>query len=154
MIEIRTCLDSDLCAAERVAADAFAHLRQLCRPSPDAVARKHEMESRLTRLVALDGSEVVGTVQYRIDEDRLHIIGLAVAPPRQRQGIARALVSHLLHIARDHRCRALSLYTIEETGNVHVFERLGFTVISRHEAPDLLSISGAPLNEAFMERVL
>ena len=154
MIAIRPCLETELPAAERLAADTFALLRQLYRPSHDALARKRTLEPRLTRLVALDGPELVGTVQYRIEDDRLHLLGLAVHPARQRQGIARALISHLLQLARDRGCRALSLYTIEQTGNVPIFERLGFSVISRTPARDLVSTFTSPLTDVFMERPL
>ena len=49
-------------------------------------------------------------------------------------------------------CRALELYTVTKTGNVSVFERLGFRVVS--EQPDSYTVSadGGPLMEAYMER--
>jgi len=54
-------------------------------------------------------------------------------------------------LARDKRCRTLALYTVTKTGNVAIFNRLGFQVIS--EQPDEYSISadGEALREAYME---
>ena len=154
MIEIRACLENEVAAAERVAAEAFVGLRKVYRPTPDAVRNKQKLESDLKRLVALDGPDVVGTVQYRLQDNRLHLLGLAVSPRRRRSGIARALIERLCGIASDQQCQRLSLYTIEKTGNVAVFERLGFKVVERAPAENLISMSGEPLTEAYMERAI
>jgi len=103
------------------------------------------------RLVAEIEDGIVGTVGYRFDNDRLHIIGLMVHPDHRRQGIARRLIESLLQIARADGAGSLSLFTVRETGNVAVFEGLGFKVISECEAVDLESVSGAALTEAYME---
>ena len=58
--------------------------------------------------------------------DRLHLRRLAVDAAFRRQGITRAFVEHVSERAKDAQLRALSLYTIEQTGNVPIFERLGF----------------------------
>jgi len=152
MIEIRHCLDSELESAKGVSEQAFLCLREVYRPTPEAVQRQRNMASDLKRLVAVDGSEVVGTVQYRLQVDRLHLLGLAVSPSRWRAGVARALIERLYDLALAHNCRRLSLYTIEQTGNVKVFEHLGFKVVERGPAEGVVGVLGEPLSEAFMER--
>lgn len=99
----------------------------------------------------MDDDQFIGTVQYRLIEDRLHLIGLAVMPSWQRRGIARQIVEALVTYAKCHACRAVSLYTIKQTDNVVIFERLGFLMVS--ESIDTLSesVTGDVLTEVFME---
>lgn len=154
MIEIRSCLEGEVEVAEGVSKEAFLGLRQVYRPTPAAVRRQQNLAPDLKRLVAVDGTDLIGTVQYRVTNDGLHLLGLAVSPSRRRAGIARALMERLRSIAIDHLCRRLSLYTIEQTGNVKVFEHLGFKVVERAPAEGVISALGEPLTEAFMERVI
>jgi predicted N-acetyltransferase YhbS len=142
----------DAAAVRRITDDAFAPLRRVYRPSPEQLA--HVATVALERLVAVRADELVGTVRYRVDGDLLRLVGLAVAPSEQRRGVARALVAHLTVIAHARGCRALALFTIEQTGNVTLFERLGFEVIAKER--DLLSIStsGEELVEVYLERSL
>ena len=94
---------------------------------------------------------MVGTVSFAISDERLRVIALAVLPECQRRGVARALINRLQVIARNRKCRALALYTVAETGNVPIFERLGFRLGTTQ--PDAFSISptGQPLTEALLE---
>jgi ribosomal protein S18 acetylase RimI-like enzyme len=151
MIDVHPCLESELKYAKNVSEEAFLSLREVYRPTPDAVQSKQNMASSLNRLVALDGPDVVGTVQYHLKVDRLHLLGLAVSPCRRRAGIARAIIEGLRAIAIAHKCNRLSLYTIEQTGNVKIFERLGFEVIQRTPAEGVISVLGESLVEAYME---
>jgi ribosomal protein S18 acetylase RimI-like enzyme len=150
VVRAATAADSD--AVRRIVDDAFAPLRRIYRPNPDAIA--HAAALPLERLVAVSGDEVAGTVQWRVDGDRLRVVGLAVAPAWQRRGVGRALVEHLAQLGREQRCSALALFTIVQTGNVAVFRRLGFGVM--WERPDTwsISVSGEPLAEAYLERAI
>ena len=40
------------------------------------------------------------------------------------------IVQHMLRIGRGHNCRRMTLYTVRETGNVDIFEHMGFVVKS------------------------
>jgi GNAT superfamily N-acetyltransferase len=152
VIVVRAAQAADSDAVRRIVDDAFAPLRRIYRPNADAIA--HAATLPLERLVAADGDTIVGTTQWRVDGDRLRVVGLAVAPAWQRRGVARALVERLAVLGREHRCSALALFTIAQTGNVAVFRRLGFTLIA--ERPDTwsVSVSGEPLVEAYLERRL
>lgn len=59
----------------------------------------------------------------------------------RRQGVARALVEALAGLARELGLRALVAGTVKETGNVEIFVRLGFRVVS--EKVDVYSVSDA-----------
>jgi GNAT superfamily N-acetyltransferase len=154
MIVVRECRDEELECAKRVSSEAFEALRQVYRPSPQAVGANREIESALKGLVALDGTEVAGTVQYWILEDRLHLVGLAVRPCRQREGIALDLLKRLRELAGENGLVRLSLCTVEQTENVPVFQRLGLVVTERKPAEGTISVSGEALTDVYMERTV
>jgi GNAT superfamily N-acetyltransferase len=149
---VRIAEPSDGSVAKTITGAAFAAARAAYRPNPAALANLSAIAPKLERLVAKMDGLVVGTVRYGVFDRSLRVIGLAVLPDRQRQGIARKLIEALADIAADRECQTLSLYTVVQTGNVPIFQRLGFQVVS--ESPDAysISVSGEPLTEAFMER--
>ena len=95
-----------------------------------ALASRASLGAALTRLVALADERVVGVVEYWKDGDRLAFLGLSVHPDFRRRGVARALVRNLERIGSDSGCLTLGLHTVRQTGNVGIFERLGFRVES------------------------
>jgi len=132
---------------------AFAPLRRVYRPRGDTQAHESRRARLGTRLVAVLDTSVVGTVQYEVHSKHVHVIGLAVHPTFQGQGVARSLIEHIADLAPGLGRSVLALDTIREAGNVPVLERLGFRV--RSEAPtdffesDLFS----QLHEVKMERL-
>lgn len=79
---------------------------------------------------------MVGAVSYEREGAWLHLRNLAVDPACQRRGVARRLIEAACDLALERKLSGLSLETIRETGNVPIFERLGFTAIS--ESPSRL----------------
>lgn len=154
MIVVREVTSNDADRVSEICSLANRALRRIYRPKRSALAGKARRDPELRRLVALMDDEVVGTVQYLVAEGRLHLIGLAVHPDYQQRGIARQLVESLSNRVRQLKLRRLSLYTIRETGNVLIFERLCFRVVV--EKPDELSESDGygQLTEVYMERVI
>lgn len=146
MIVIRPAQRGDEPAIAQVRASALGTLREVYRPTPAAIARRHEL-APLPRLVAVVGEQLVGTVEYALGEERLHLMGLFVAASHRQTGVARALVEELARLA-DHR--PLSLNTIRETGNVAIFERLGFVIVSEAPARDV--IGKTQLHDVLMTR--
>lgn len=130
---------------------AFSPLRTIYRPSEQAYANRKDIAPDLQSLIATFDDEVVGTVGYYVAGKQLHLMGLAVLPRWQRRGVARALIDRLKEIGRSDKCSYISLFTVAETGNVPVFERLGFRIVST--GPDVHSVSpiGQPLTETRME---
>ena len=152
MIVVRPAHSGDGEAAQRVFDAAFASVRRIYRPNPEMIAQVDALVPPLERLVAEHDGEVVGTVRFRVDGEHLRVIGLAVVPASQRQGIARALVERLAEIAVERSCRLLALFTIKQTGNVAVFERLGFSTISEERDTWSISVDGGELIEVYLER--
>lgn len=126
----------------------MATLRQIYRPSPEALARRAKLPA-LPRLVAEVGDTIVGTVEYALAKERLHIMGLFVLATHRRHGVARALVDELAVLAG---ALPLSLDTIRETGNVPIFERLGFVVVREQPARDFVSERFRELIDVYLER--
>ncbi len=150
---IRDMMESDAAAAKRLQEVVFAKWRDVYRPiagpDPDG-AKRFDLHG----LVAVMDQAVVGVVKYYIEQTRLHLMGLAVDPNQRGRGIARNLIERLESIARERGLKELSLYTVEETGNVAIFSKLGFCVLTREPAPGLESQTGGPVMEAYMVKVL
>jgi ribosomal-protein-alanine N-acetyltransferase len=58
---------------------------------------------------AAGASRVIGFCDYWLVHDEVHLLNLATHPDWRRQGIATMLMRHLLAVARDHRCRYVTL---------------------------------------------
>jgi ribosomal protein S18 acetylase RimI-like enzyme len=152
MLVVREAVVHDMKVVNELVELSHRKLRRVYRPTRAALAHKAQLEPKLVRLVAVLEGVVVGTLQYYLVDDRFHFVGLAVHPDRQRRGVARALVESLAERAEGLPVTKLSLYTVKETGNVPVFERLGFRVIS--EEPDHFAESEAhgQVTDVYMER--
>jgi ribosomal protein S18 acetylase RimI-like enzyme len=150
MITVRIATEDDEAAASLLARGAFDELRRIYKPKDSAAAAN----SPGLRLVAEIDRRIVGTVRYEIEGQKLHLRGLAVAAGHRRTGVGRALVEHCSGIAISAGLRSLSLYTINETGNVAFFERLGFRVVREEPASWAESPLGADLIEVYLERCL
>jgi N-acetylglutamate synthase-like GNAT family acetyltransferase len=156
MIQVRLANTSEEKAAQELAAVAFAELRSIYVPTPSARAQAASTAGTFSRLVALDDQEViVGTVLYRIEGDRFHVRGLAVDPKARRRGIARSLLEFIFREALASGLRALSLYTVAETGNTSLFECLGFRTMNQSfdETSELVRGCGRP-TLSYMERAV
>lgn len=94
----------------------------------------------------------VGTAEYVRKDDHLYIQGVAVHPEYRKQGVCRALVRAVELTARDDKLTALARCAIEETGNVGVFQSLGFTVTNRTVARDHVNPEGGPVIQVDMKR--
>lgn len=130
MPTVRTATPTDQEGVLQVEASATATLRKTYRPTKRAMANKKNIEKQLIRLVAEEDGRIVGTVQYEITENTLHMIGLGVHEAYRRKGIARKIIGCLSDIGRARSLRSISLFTIKETGNVPIFEKLRFEVVS------------------------
>ena len=134
---------------------ATQDLRKVYRPTDAALRQRTKIASDLRVLVAEIDRQVVGVVRYRIAGTRLSLLGLGVDPAARRRGVASALVHQLECIARDRACTAMALRTVRETGNVPIFERLGFVVESEELTNLFVSERFAQLSEVLMlKRVL
>lgn len=145
---VRPASVGDAAGIEAVAASGLATLRQFYRPTPEALARRAKLPV-LPRLVAVLDDAIVGTVEYALGRERLHLMGLFVLASHRRLGVARCFIDTLASLARP---LPLSLDTIRETGNVPIFERLGFVVVREQPARDFVSERYRELVDVYLER--
>lgn len=103
-------------------------------------------------LVALKGNGVVGTAEYVRKDDHIYVQGVAVHQEYRGRGICRALLRRIEEIAKAEGFRVLTLCAIEETGNVAIFETLGFKPVNSVTAPDHISPRGTPVTQVDMEK--
>jgi len=142
---VRPALPADAAAIARVDDSGTRTLRAVYRPTPAAIAGGRALRAGCETLVAeLDG-ELVGVVRLRGDGDTLQLFGLFVDEGHRRRGVARALVA----AARERGYERIALHTIAETGNVPIFERLGFVTVAEQPADDV--VGDGPLTEVALE---
>jgi len=153
-IVLRNAEPQDTAEATAVLHAAFERVREIYRPSIEILAQQTSQVTKRNQLLAEYHGRIVGTVQYVIREDHTHLIGLAVHPEFQRLGIARALIDKIAEWSKQQRIKKLTLVTVTETGNVSLFERLGFRIVSEKTADWCESDLYDQLHETEMERPL
>lgn len=137
-------------AARRVIVDAATlELRRTYRPRENENKCGDEPNDVL---VALKESVLVGTAEYIRRQDHIYIQGIAVHPEYRAQGVCRALVLAARRIAKQNNLAALTLCAIEETGNVEIFERLGFKITSHAAALNHVNPEGGTVTQVEMEQ--
>jgi GNAT superfamily N-acetyltransferase len=134
--------------ADDLVTRAFAPLRRVYVPSGEPAARPADSVC----LVLVDGGAVVATLSYYVEPPCVRLYRIAVEPARQRQGLASQLIDYVDRTVAKPNGYALALYTIEQSGNVEVFRRLGFRVEKRAVAPFAQSPTGEPVHEVEMTR--
>ena len=153
-IHVREARSDDADRVSVICEAAFAPLRSIYRPTGAAIARQTERAHLGTQLVAEFEGALAATVQYDQHADHVHVIGLAVHPDYQRRGIAGFLLEEICQRAILLKQPVVVLDTIKETGNVPIFEKLGFRVTHEAVATWCVSETCPVLHEVKMERIL
>ncbi|MDA2933962.1 GNAT family N-acetyltransferase [Acidobacteria bacterium AH-259-D05] len=94
---------------------------------------------------------VVGSLQYLVEVDRVYVLDLAVDPEYRRQGVARQLIDFVSDTAQNRGYKIVSTRTIKETGNVPIFQKLGFRVVSEEIAEWCVSDMYSSLHDVYLE---
>ena len=135
-----------------IAERAFAGLRTIYRPKQGVVIDQTSQPDDAVRAIARIDREPVGTIQYVLEPDRLYVFGLAVDTAHRHRGVARSLLDFVDDVCRRFDCLTVTLRTIRETGNVAIFERLGFQVVKEEIADWCVSDQHSQLHEVHLER--
>lgn len=151
-ITIRQAKPQDADAVAAVFDAAFRPLRSIYRPIGEVAARQADRAREGTRLVAEIDGRLVATVQFDCHQEHVHVIGLAVHPDFQRLGIARRVIDRIAAEAPSLGYNLIVLDTIRETGNVPLFEKLGFRVFDEGVTSCFTSEVYPVLHEVKMER--
>ena len=112
----------------------IAGLEKICFSDPwseNSIAS--ELENRLSYwLVALDGDIVTGYVGSQSVLGESDMMNVAVHPDYRRQGIAEALVTHLVQALREKGNHCLTLEVrVSNIPAIALYEKLGFTQVGR-----------------------
>jgi GNAT superfamily N-acetyltransferase len=151
-IVIREFTSADEEDVQLVSKEALATLRKFYAPS--ATAKKIGSESSSIRLVAIYEDRIIGTVIYEEDSTSLYFGGLGVLEDYRRKGVLRILVERLEQIAKRGNFQKLTCATMIETGNVPIFEKLGFQVVSSEITNKFVSPAGQPVTEVRLEKLI
>lgn len=149
---IRDANDRDAAAVAEVVDAAFEPLRTIYQPTRQTIERQAIHRNHRNRLIGEADGRMAGTVQYDVHPDRLHAMGLAIHPYYQRMGLARLLLQSIEDRARLTGRPLVVLNTIEETGNVPIFEKLGFQVVSRVVATWCVSTLHSAVHDVTLQR--
>ncbi len=157
-VEIREAQSIDAEQIATVSASATATLRETYRPNARALAHKKTIADSLKQLVAVVEGAVVGTVQYKLEpgykleNGRVHFLSLDVHADFRQQGVATQLVDKLAEIGKQAGAKALSTYTVTQTGNCAIFEKMGFRVIYEEPSELFESDQFDTITETYLER--
>ncbi len=149
---VREAIDSDAQELKRVSESAIATLRETYRPMAEAIVHRQSFAAALTQLVAVVDGRVRGSVEYRVEADRVHFLSLFVHGDCRRQGVGTRLIAALEGVGRRLGLRCLSAFTVTQTGNPEIFQRMGFEIVSEEPAILYESDRFESLTEVYLER--
>ncbi|WP_111657206.1 GNAT family N-acetyltransferase [Isoalcanivorax indicus] len=153
MIQVRLARTADRGALGALRDEVTSALRRIYLPVTGGAAHRRIMP-RFDVLVAWMGGELAGTLEYTLAHETLYLQGLGVANRFRGQGVARALIEHVADIGQHYPLSHMELCTIRETGNVAVFERMGFSVCDERPSTQFVGAAGQPVSEVIMQRRL
>ena len=130
----------------------FDELRQIYRPTGQAKKIKSSDKDLWTSFGYYTGGQLVGYVEVKICDNELYLRSLAVEKQYRRQGIARELINQVAQ--KYDQATVVSLWCVEQTGNVFVFKTLGFSVFQKLES-DLFELpDGTKATEVLLKTTL
>jgi len=115
------CTEAEAPAMARAHAQAF-----------EASWREDEFEDLLDGegiygFLAADGDEPLGVILCRIAADEVEVLTVGVTPPARQNGVAKALVTAALGVARARRvAQAFLEVAVDNAAAIALYERLGF----------------------------
>ncbi|KDN26975.1 acetyltransferase [Vibrio fortis] len=151
MIERLPSTDPSLIALSNT---VFAELRNIYRPTVLAQQNKMTSTDDWTYFGYYLEQRLVAVASVKLSGDTLHLSALAVASTSRRKGVARYLISEVQKMFP--HANQISVWCVEQTGNVNVFESLGFKVVESVESDyfELTNTSDEKATEVRLERKL
>ncbi|QUJ66195.1 GNAT family N-acetyltransferase [Photobacterium sp. GJ3] len=129
----------------------FDELRQFYRPTEVAVSNKNSVKSSKWSCFGFHVNGcLVGVVEAKLVGSELQLSSLAVAASFRKKGVARSLVQFLGTYYK--LIHSVSVWCVEETGNVTIFEALGFHVAQRFESDLFILADGSKATEVQLKR--
>jgi ribosomal-protein-alanine N-acetyltransferase len=110
--------------------DAIERIEQASYPTPwsrSMFASELAKPSSLSLGAVDESGTLVGYLVLSRYVDAWHVMNVAVAPERRREGIASALLAHLLDATKDDARRGYTLEVrVSNVGAIRLYERFGF----------------------------
>lgn len=143
-------LDSTLDEVQSLAKSGFQTLRAIYRPTETAKQRKNSRSNEWRCYGYFVEGSLAAVVEANYDKENIELSSLAVAPEYRKQGIATALINLLTVVYPE--AKAISLWCVEQTGNVAIFAAMGFTVVSRVESELFEMVDGSQAIEVQLSK--
>ena len=131
---------------------SFSELRKIYRPTSEAQRNQASSTDEWTCLGYYLGHQLVGFIKVKLSCKTLNLSTLAVMPEYRKKGVARSLILEAERMFSN--AGLLSVWCVEQTGNVEIFEALGFKVAERIESDifELADSSNVKAIEVRLER--
>lgn len=110
----------------------FDELHQIYRPTGQAKKIKTSDKDLWTSFGYYTGGQLVGYAEVKTCDNELYLRSLAVEKQYRRQGIARELINQV--VQKYDQVKVVSLWCVEQTGNVFIFKALGFNIFQKLES--------------------
>lgn len=130
-------------SVESLSRDCFHELRAIY--SPNKTAKPTSGKDEWVTYAYFVDAKAVACIKVKSTNSELQLSGLAVERASRKQGIARRLIAALCELYDSVNC--LSVWCVQETGNVVVFEALGFEVLQSEESTLFSLNNGNPATE-------
>ncbi|AAO10792.1 Acetyltransferase [Vibrio vulnificus] len=107
----------------------FSELRRIYRPTSEAHRNPVSSTDEWTCLGYYLDDKLVGIIKAKLSGNMLNLSTLAVMSEYRKRGVARNLILEAERMFSS--ADLLSVWCVEQTGNVEIFEALGFKVAER-----------------------
>ncbi|GEM_PF-6824927 len=104
------------------------------------------------RIVAVADNKIVGVATYEVEGDFLYFGSLGVLSAYRKMEIAKKIISYIEEAAQTMGFSKIKCATMEKTGNVSIFEKIGFKKNSREITDKFESVDGDPVVEVYLEK--
>ncbi|OJI58197.1 GNAT family N-acetyltransferase [Vibrio vulnificus] len=143
-------LDSNEKSVVELSGRWFDELRQVYRPTELALSNKNSTKSEWSCFGFHVDQVLVGVVEAKQVGSELQLSSLAVAPSFRQKGVARKLVDFV--VTQFKPINSVSVWCVEQTGNVAVFKALGFNVVQRFDSDFFILADGSKAVEVQLKQ--
>ncbi|HAS6281742.1 GNAT family N-acetyltransferase [Vibrio vulnificus] len=143
-------LDANEKSVVELSERCFDELRQVYRPTEVAVSNKNSAKSEWSCFGFHVDEVLVGVVEAKQVGSELQLSSLAVAPSFRQKGVARKLIDFV--VTQFKSINSVSVWCVEQTGNVAVFEALGFNVVQRFDSDFFILSDGSKAVEVQLKQ--
>lgn len=150
---IRLAKQSDIGDIIKINASAKEALRSFYHRK-DTVPSLSRKPVTATLVIAEVEGKGVARCEFYIQDRRLFFQSLGVLKEFRQRGVFRRLLEFLEASALEQGCSHIQCETIEETGNVFIFRKLGFAVLENRVSESYESPGGGPVHEVLLGKAL